>query len=326
MKEKAMAEPLLSVKNLRTYFYTKKGVVRAVDGVDFDVEKGEVLGIVGESGCGKSVTAMSILRLLSPYARIEDGSEICFEGKNLVALQEKELREVRGKDIAMIFQDPMTSLNPVMKIGRQLEEVSIVHGKRSKVEAKKRALEMLYKVGIPSPEKRIDEYPHQLSGGMKQRVMIAMALMESPKLLIADEPTTALDVTIQAQILDLLCFLQEDTGTSIMLITHDMGVVASMSDHLLVMYAGQGVEYGKTEEVFNEPKHPYTRGLLKSIPSLDSDAEELFSIQGTVPNQYACIGGCPFHPRCPCAIEKCARLKPEMEERGNRRVRCWMYD
>ncbi len=319
-------QPLLEVKNLRTYFYTRKGVVPAVDGVDFQVKPGEILGIVGESGCGKSVTSLSILRLLIHYAKIEPGSEINFEGKNLAGLSKKEMRKVRGKDIAMIFQDPMTSLNPVMTIEKQLMETVQNHQGVSKAEARKLALEMMKKVGIPSPEKRMKEYPHQLSGGMKQRVMIAMALMCNPKLLIADEPTTALDVTIQAQILKLMRDLKEETGSAIMLITHDMGVVASMADAIMIMYAGRVVEYGEAKEVFRNPKHPYTVGLLKSIPRLDEKVDTLFTIEGTVPNQYNMPAGCKFWPRCPHATEKCKTEEPALIHLGESQVRCWMFE
>ncbi len=319
-------KPLLEVKNLKTYFYTRKGVVPAVDGVDFQVKPGEILGIVGESGCGKSVTSLSILQLLIHYAKIEPGSEINFEGKNLASMNKKEMRKVRGKDIAMIFQDPMTSLNPVMTIEKQLMETVQNHQGLSKSEARKMALDMMKKVGIPSPEKRMKEYPHQLSGGMKQRVMIAMALMCSPKLLIADEPTTALDVTIQAQILKLMRDLKDETGAAIMLITHDMGVVASMADAIMIMYAGRVVEYGEAKEVFRNPKHPYTVGLLKSIPRLDEKVDTLFTIEGTVPNQYNMPAGCKFWPRCPYATERCKTEEPSLLHLGDCQVRCWKYE
>ncbi|MCI9067476.1 MAG: ABC transporter ATP-binding protein [Lachnospiraceae bacterium] len=318
-------KPLLEVKNLRTHFYTRKGVVPAVDGVDFQVAPGEILGIVGESGCGKSVTSLSILNLLIDYAKIEEGSEINFEGRNLVGLPKKEMCKIRGKDIAMIFQDPMTSLNPVMTIEKQLMETVRAHRNVSKEEARKLALEMMIKVGIPSPEKRLKEYPHQLSGGMKQRVMIAMALMCNPKLLIADEPTTALDVTIQAQILKLMRELKDETGSAIMLITHDMGVVASMADAIMIMYAGRVVEYGQAKEVFRNPKHPYTIGLLKSIPRLDEKVDALFTIEGTVPNQYNMPAGCKFWPRCPHATEQCKTEEPTLRQYGDCQVRCWNY-
>ena len=317
--------PLLEVKNLRTSFYTRKGTVCAVSGVNFEIRPGEILGIVGESGCGKSVTSLSILNLLTENAKIEEGSQILFEGKNLVSLSRKEMTGIRGRDIAMIFQDPMTSLNPVLTIREQLVEAVLAHQKMSKAEAAALALEMMKKVGIPSPEKRLKEYPHQLSGGMKQRVMIAMALICKPKLLIADEPTTALDVTIQAQILKLMRELRDDIGAAIMLITHDMGVVASMADRIMIMYAGQIVEFGRAEEIFENPKHPYTSGLLKSIPRLDQKVDSLFSIPGTVPNQYDMPDGCRFCPRCHCAQEACRENEPPLIELEDGAVRCWKY-
>lgn len=318
-------KPLLEVKNLRTYFHTRKGTVKAVDGVDFQIRPGEILGIVGESGCGKSVTSLSILNLLADYAAIEEGSEINLNGRNLASLSKKEMYQIRGKEIAMIFQDPMTSLNPVMTIKQQLVETARAHGKVTKAEAARLALDMMIKVGIPSPEKRLNEYPHQLSGGMKQRVMIAMALMCNPKLLIADEPTTALDVTIQAQILKLMRELRDETGAAIMLITHDMGVVASMADNIMVMYAGKVIEYGSARDVFKNPKHPYTEGLLKSIPRLDQKVDTLFTIEGTVPNQYDMPPGCKFCPRCPDAEARCKREEPGLISCGSSRVRCWKY-
>lgn len=321
-----MDKAILRVKNLKTSFFTKKGVVAAVDGVDFHVNSGKVLGIVGESGCGKSVTSMSILKLLADYARIDKNSQIILQDKELTRLSKEGMRKIRGKDIAMIFQDPMTSLNPVMTIEKQLVEAVRTHEKISKKEASGRALLMLKQVGIPSPEKRLKEYPHQLSGGMKQRVMIAMALIMSPKLLIADEPTTALDVTIQAQILKLIRELKEETGTAIMLITHDMGVVASMADDIAVMYAGRIVEYGDVHEIFRDPKHPYTQGLLKSIPRLDQIADALYTIEGTVPNQYDMPAGCRFAPRCPYASQKCTEAEPDIIKNGKVQVRCWRYE
>ena len=265
---------LLSVENLQVQFQTKKGINTAVDGVSFSVEKGRILGIVGESGCGKSVTSMSILQLLGSNARISGGS-IKLDGKELIGLPEKEMCRIRGNDIAMIFQDPMTALNPTLTIGTQLMEPIMLHQNCGKKEAWTRAVDVLKRVGIAAPEKRMKEYPHQLSGGMRQRVMIAMAVSCEPRLLIADEPTTALDVTIQAQILELMCELREKMGTAIMLITHDMGVVAETADDVLVLYAGKAVEYGSIEDIFERPKHPYTQGLLNSIPRLDEDVELL---------------------------------------------------
>ena len=274
---------LLSVENLQVQFQTKKGINTAVDGVSFSVEKGRILGIVGESGCGKSVTSMSILQLLGSNARISGGS-IKLDGKELIGLPEKEMCRIRGNDIAMIFQDPMTALNPTLTIGTQLMEPIMLHQNCGKKEAWTRAVDVLKRVGIAAPEKRMKEYPHQLSGGMRQRVMIAMAVSCEPRLLIADEPTTALDVTIQAQILELMCELREKMGTAIMLITHDMGVVAETADDVLVLYAGKAVEYGSIEDIFERPKHPYTQGLLNSIPRLDEDVELLNTIEGTVPD------------------------------------------
>lgn len=317
-------QPLLEVKNLKTQFVTKKGTVVAVDDVSFKIEKGEILGIVGESGCGKSVTSLSILRLLPEIGEIAGGS-IVMNGKNLAELSELEMCEVRGNKIAMIFQDPMTSLNPVLTIGQQLIEPFVIHQKLGKDKAKEKALEMLKKVGIPSPELRMKEYPHQLSGGMRQRVMIAMALSCEPSLLIADEPTTALDVTIQAQILQLMRNLRDSTGTAIMLITHDMGVVAEMADNILVMYAGKAVEYADADSIFKRPQHPYTQGLLNSIPRLDEDVDELYSISGTVPNQYDMPKGCRFWPRCPYAKPICQKEEPNTYNVNESLVSCWKY-
>lgn len=321
-----MEKPILEVKNLKTSFHTRKGTVTAVAGVDFQIQPGKILGIVGESGCGKSVTSMSILNLLADYAKIDKDSHIIFQDRELTTISQKEMRKIRGQDIAMIFQDPMTSLNPVMTIEKQLVEAVRTHEKISKKEAAGRALLMLSKVGIPSPEKRLKEYPHQLSGGMKQRVMIAMALILSPKLLIADEPTTALDVTIQAQILKLIRELRDETGTAIMLITHDMGVVVSMADEIAVMYAGRIVEYGDVHEIFKNPKHPYTEGLLKSIPRLNQSDAALYTIEGTVPNQYDMPTGCRFAPRCPYATEKCSVSEPDIVKADQIQVRCWKYE
>ena len=276
-------QPLLSIRDLKTYFYTDDGVVPAVDGVSFDLKKGGTIGIVGESGCGKSVTAMSIMGLIpSPPGKIV-GGEIIFEDQNLLEMTLPELRKIRGNHISMIFQEPMTSLNPVYTIGNQIMESIILHQKLDKAQARKRAIEMLALVGIPSPEQRINEFPHQLSGGMRQRVMIAIALSCNPKLLIADEPTTALDVTIQAQILDLMRDLREKLGTAIMMITHDLGVIAELVEHVVVMYTGRIVESASTEAVFENPRHPYTIGLLGSVPRLDTEQERLATIPGVVP-------------------------------------------
>lgn len=320
---------LLEVKNLRTYFNTEDGVVPAVDGVSFHINAGETLGVVGESGCGKSVTSISILRLVPNVSgRIMEGSEILFEGKNLLDLTEKEMRDVRGNDISMIFQEPMTSLNPVMKIGKQLREVLMLHQNKSKEESRAISIEMLTLVGIPRPEKIIDEYPHSLSGGMRQRVMIAMALACNPKLLIADEPTTALDVTIQAQILGLMRKLKTEFNASVMLITHNLGVVAETCQRVIVMYAGKVVEEGSIFEIFEEPKHPYTVGLLASVPKLDTGEEtKLESIPGSVPNPLNMPLGCRFEPRCKKALPICKEKQPELTILGEERtVRCFLYE
>ena len=316
---------LLSVENLQVQFQTKKGINTAVDGVSFSVEKGKILGIVGESGCGKSVTSMSILQLLSSNARISGGS-IKLDGKELVGLPEKEMCKIRGNDIAMIFQDPMTALNPTLTIGNQLMEPIMLHQNCGKKEAWTRAVNVLKRVGIAAPEKRMKEYPHQLSGGMRQRVMIAMAVSCEPRLLIADEPTTALDVTIQAQILELMCELREKMGTAIMLITHDMGVVAETADDVLVLYAGKAVEYGSIEDIFEKPKHPYTQGLLNSIPRLDEDVEMLNTIEGTVPAPGNMPAGCRFAPRCPYGKERCMKEKPGVYHVENSLVSCFRYE
>lgn len=307
-------DKLLEIKDLKTYFYTDDGIVKAVDGVNFSVESGKTIGIVGESGCGKSVTAMSILRLIpDPPGKIVSG-EILFNGKDLTKISEEELRHIRGNDISVIFQEPMTSLNPVFTVGYQIMEALMLHQKLSEEEAKKKAVEMIKLVGIPRAEKIVDEYPHQLSGGMRQRVMIAMALSCQPKLLIADEPTTALDVTIQAQILELMNELKNKLNTSIMLITHDLGVVAEMSDHVIVMYSGKVVEDAPVDELFKNPRHPYTIGLMNSIPSLIEEGERLESIEGAVPNPLYLPKGCYFHPRCKFATDECRNGQPELRE------------
>lgn len=321
-----MAEKLLEVRGLKTYFYTEDGVVPAVDGVDFVLNKGETLGIVGESGCGKSVTSLSIMRLIpDPPGKIVEG-EILFEGSNLLEKTEAEMRNIRGNDISMIFQEPMTSLNPVFTIGDQIMEAIILHQRLNKAEARERAIEMLRLVGIPSPERRVDEYPHQLSGGMRQRVMIAMALSCNPKLLIADEPTTALDVTIQAQILDLMRKLRDEFGTAIMLITHDLGVVAELAERVVVMYAGKIVEKADVKLLFGNPLHPYTVGLLGSIPKLTEQQDRLQVIEGVVPHPAFMPKGCRFHPRCKEAREICKVEEPELLEHSpGHLVACWKY-
>jgi oligopeptide/dipeptide ABC transporter ATP-binding protein len=317
-------EKLLEVKNLKTYFYTYEGASKAVDGVDFEIYPGETLGVVGESGCGKSVTALSILRLIPmPPGKILDG-EIVFQGKDLLKLNDKGIRSVRGKEISMIFQEPMTSLNPVYTIGDQISEAIMTHKKVSKAEAKKRSIEMLKKVGIPLPDQRFKEYPFQFSGGMRQRAMIAMALSCGPKLLIADEPTTALDVTIQAQILDLINSLKDQFNMSIMMITHDLGVIAEVSDRVVVMYAGKVMEYADVETLFEDPMHPYTWGLMNSIPKIGHKIKRLATIPGVVPSSLKFPKGCKFNNRCLLADEKCFNLEPDLVEvtKGHT-VRCW---
>ena len=324
--------PLIDVKDLRTYFYTEDGVVKAVDGVTFRIEPERTLGVVGESGCGKSVTALSIMGLVPiPPGKIESG-EILFyrdgQATDLTKLNPKgrEYRSIRGKEIAMIFQEPMTSLNPVFTIGYQIMEAITLHQKVSKKEAREKAIEMLRQVGIPLPEQRVDEYPHQLSGGMRQRAMIAMALSCNPSLLIADEPTTALDVTIQAQVLDLMRDLQKRFHTSIMMITHDLGVVAEMCEEVVVMYLGKVVEHAPVRPLYHDPKHPYTQGLLKSIPSLATKKERLEPIKGVVPDPLDAPPGCPFHPRCPHAMEVCTRETPSLKEVApGHQAACWLY-
>jgi oligopeptide/dipeptide ABC transporter ATP-binding protein len=318
-------EVLLSIHELQTYFFTDADVVKAVDGVSYDIKKGRTLGVVGESGCGKSVTALSILRLIpDPPGKIVGGS-IHFEGRDLTKLPMSEMRKIRGKDIGMIFQEPMTSLNPVFTVGFQIMEPAVLHLKLSASEARKRAIDVLAKVGIPAPEKRIDEYPHQMSGGMRQRVMIAMSLICNPKLLIADEPTTALDVTIQAQILDLVRKLQDDLGMSVLVITHDLGVVAELAHDVAVMYAGKVIEYADVQTLFANPRHPYTIGLFHARPRLGSHKERLDTIQGEVPNPLEFPQGCKFHPRCPYAFDKCrVEEPPPFDLGGGHEAACWL--
>lgn len=317
---------LLSVKNLSTEFPVKKGIVRAVEDVSFDVDAGEILAIVGESGSGKSVTSLSVMGLLAEPGHVAGGS-MEFEGKDLTKLSEKQYRELRGNDMAMIFQEPMTSLNPVYRVGKQITEAIRTHEKVSKAEAKTRAVDLLRKVGIPSPEARINDYPHQMSGGMRQRVMIAMALACNPKLLIADEPTTALDVTIQAQILDLLRRLRDDTGMAVLLITHDLGVVSETADRVVVMYCGQVVEEADVRELFDHPMHPYTLGLLKSIPRLeDDDTKRLYMIKGMVPNPLEMPPGCHFSDRCDSCMDICRQQIPDLVDLDGHKVRCFLYE
>ncbi len=315
------ATPLLDVEDLRTWFFTRDGVVRAVDGVSLRVMPGETLAIVGESGCGKSVTALSLLRLVpSPPGRIVSGS-VRFEGRDLLSLSDAEMRDIRGNQISMIFQEPMTSLNPVMTIGRQIGEILMLHQKLSRPRARARAVEMLRLVHIPEPERRIEQYPHELSGGMRQRVMIAMALACNPKLLIADEPTTALDVTIQAQILDLMRELKQKIDAAIILITHDLGVVAEMAERVIVMYAGHKAEEAPVRALFRRPLHPYTKGLLGSVPRLGVASAEapprLVEIPGTVPSLKDPIPGCPFAARCSFTTDICRQEMPVLEEKAN---------
>jgi len=319
-------EYLLRVKGLKTYFYTEEGLVKAVDGVDFDVKAGEVLGIVGESGCGKSVTSLSIMRLIQTPPGEIAGGQIIFGGEDILELPEEEMRHIRGNRISMIFQQPTTALNPVFTVGDQIREALKLHEGLSDAAAREEAATLLRRVGIPDPDRRLKEYPHQLSGGMRQRALIAMSLACQPRLLIADEPTTALDVTIQAQILDLMRDLREKINTAILLITHDLGVVAEMVDNVLVMYAGKVVEYAPVKELFEAPKHPYTQGLLASIPVLGTVKEKLDTISGTVPSLLNLPPGCRFAGRCPYRMERCDQEEPPLIKlEGNRLVRCWLY-
>ncbi|MGE0718122.1 MAG: ABC transporter ATP-binding protein [Alphaproteobacteria bacterium] len=320
----ASSTPLLAVRDLKTYFRTEGGLFRAVDGVSFTVDRGRTLGIVGESGCGKSVTSLSIMGLVPQPPGIHAGGEILFEGEDLLKKRKAELRRIRGGAISMIFQEPMTSLNPVFTVGDQIIEAITAHLDLGAAEARERALAMLKRVRIPSPERRIDDYPHQMSGGMRQRVMIAMALACGPKLLIADEPTTALDVTIQAQILDLMRTLRDETGTAIILITHDLGVIAGIADDVVVMYAGKIVESAPVKALFADPQHPYTIGLMGSIPKLDEERDRLASIEGTVPPPFALPAGCRFNPRCPFADDRCRTTEPPLRPlRDGHLVACW---
>lgn len=316
---------ILEVNNIRTSFFTDGFEIKAVDGVSFELPKGKTLGIVGESGSGKSITALSILRLIDKTGKITDG-EILFNGRDLTKLSEKEIRSIRGNDISMIFQEPMTSLNPVYTIGKQIYEALKVHQGLNKEKGKQRTIELLQLVGIPSPAQRIKQYPHELSGGMRQRIMIAMALACNPKLLIADEPTTALDVTIQAQILELINGLQEELGMSVIMITHDLGVIAETCDYVAVMYGGQVVEFQEVINLFKNPKHPYTIGLLNSMPRHDIDVDELEPIRGNVPSIRNMPKGCRFAPRCPFATKLCVAELPALEQtEDGSEIRCWIY-
>jgi len=318
---------ILQVKDLKAYFKLDEGLLKAVDGVSFDLRKGETLGIVGESGSGKSVTNLAIMKLIpSPPGRIA-GGEVFFDGKDILKMSDNEVRALRGNKISMIFQDPMTSLNPFLRISTQMVETIVLHQKLDKKAAKEKAIEMLRLAGIPAPEKRIDQYPHQFSGGMRQRVMIAMALSCNPEILIADEPTTALDVTIQAQILDLINELSDRLGTAVILITHSLSVVAGMCDKICVMYAGRVVEKGNADEIFADPRHPYTQGLIKSVPRLDKENKQrLYSIPGQPPNVINLPDCCPFFPRCERAMDVCKTKYPKVAELGPKRtVACWLY-
>ncbi|MEX0935974.1 MAG: ABC transporter ATP-binding protein [Gemmatimonadota bacterium] len=321
--------PLLSVRDLRTYFSTDAGLARAVDGVSFDIDRGETLGIVGESGCGKTVTSLSVMGLIpDPPGRILPGSSIRLRDRELLALPEKEMRRVRGDQIAMIFQEPMTSLNPVYTVGNQIQEALRLHRNLGKAEARRIGIGLLREVGIPEPERRFGEFPHQLSGGMRQRIMIAMALSCEPDLLIADEPTTALDVTIQAQILELLADIRGHREMAVLLITHDLGVVAEVCDRVVVMYAGQVVESGTVHEIFHRPRHPYTEGLLASLPDLARDRGRMHPIEGTVPSAVNWPSGCRFRARCPHAWHQCGAPPPllDVADQPGRASRCWLEE
>ncbi|HLS10426.1 MAG TPA: ABC transporter ATP-binding protein [Lentibacillus sp.] len=320
-------ETLLALENLHTHFFTDNGEVPAVNGVSFSINKGEIVGIVGESGCGKSVTSLSIMQLVpNPPGKIVNGN-IHFKNENIVHASAKRMKQIRGNEIGMIFQEPMTSLNPLFTIGNQLIEAIRFHRKMTKKEAKQESIDLLNLVGIPRAEEVVDEYPHQLSGGMRQRVMIAMAVSCNPDMLIADEPTTALDVTIQAQILDIMRNLNEERDTAILLITHDLGVVAELCERVIVMYAGQVVEEGSVREILKEPQHPYTRGLIRSLPRLHGDEQTLYSIPGTVPKPGMEQTGCQFAPRCEFAFDRCFKEAPELYNLGDgRSSRCFLYD
>lgn len=321
-----MSKELLRVNNLKTYFYSDRGVVKAVDDVSFHVNEGETLGIVGESGCGKSITCMSLVRLVETPPGKYEGGEILFNGEDMLKVSDARIRQIRGNDISFIFQEPMTSLNPVFKIGRQISEALILHRGMSKEEARKESIRMLELVKIPNPERVVDDYPFALSGGMRQRAMIAMALACEPALLIADEPTTALDVTIQAQVLDLMNELKQKINASIIFITHDLGVIAEMSDRVMVMYAGKAVEVASTVDIFKNPKHPYTIGLIGSKPDMSTESSRLTVIPGNVPDLSNLPTGCPFNPRCDRAMDICRKVFPgEIILDGNHRISCWLY-
>jgi peptide/nickel transport system ATP-binding protein len=320
-----MTEPVLSVRNLRVEFATRHSVLRAIDGVSFDIAKGEVLGVVGESGAGKSVTGLAVIGLIDPPGRLS-GGEIYLSGLRIDNLPPEEMRRIRGKRIGMIFQDPLTSLNPLYKIGDQLIETIRTHSSLSESAARKRAIDLLAEVGIPAPDKRIDAYPHEFSGGMRQRVVIALAICAEPELIIADEPTTALDVSVQAQIIALIKRLGRDHGTAVMLVTHDMGVIAETSDRVAVMYSGRVAEIGPVRDVVQSPLHPYARGLMGAIPTLASDTERLVQIPGSMPRLSAIPPGCSFNPRCAFAFDRCRTERPEPIAHGTQAVACHLYD
>ena len=320
-------ETLLEIDNLRTYFKTDAGIGQAVDGITLSIPRGRTVALVGESGCGKSVTALSILRLLPSPPAYHPSGAIRLRGEDLLKFSDDQIRSVRGNRVSMIFQEPMTALNPVFRVGSQIAAALRVHRPLSKKEAREHAIELLYRVGIPAPDERVDDYPHQMSGGMRQRAMIAMALACGPDLLIADEPTTALDVTIQAQILDLLRKLQSDSGMSILMITHNLGIVAEMADEVAIMYAGKIVEHGPMREIFRAPSHPYTLGLFKSLPSMSTPGERLYAIRGAVPPATRFPSGCRFHPRCPHALDVCRREVPAPITVGDAHTAaCWLHD
>ena len=319
-----MAQPLLRVENLRIEFPTRHGTLLAIDDASFHIDEGEILGVVGESGAGKSITGMSIIGLLDPPGRIA-GGRIFLDGQRIDQLSYEEMRRIRGKKIGAIFQDPLTSLNPLYTIGRQLVETILTHSEMSPAQARKRAVELLVEVGIPAAERRIDSYPHQFSGGMRQRVVIALALCANPRLIIADEPTTALDVSVQAQIISLLKTLTREHGAAVMLVTHDMGVIAETADRVAVMYAGRLVEVGPVEEVIKRPKHPYTVGLMGSIPAIGHRIERLVQIEGAMPRLTDIPSGCAFHPRCPKAFERCRTARPELVPVARSQAACWLY-
>ena len=324
-----MTRPLLSVKDLRMYFFVHPEIIKAIDGIGFDIHRGRTLAIVGESGCGKSATGLSLLRLIqSPPGRVV-GGKMTFKRHDLLSLSERAMRRIRGSEISMIFQEPMSSLNPLMTIGQQVMETLLLHTSVRKKEARREVVEAFARVGLPDPEQKFHNYPHHLSGGMRQRVMIAMALACNPSLLIADEPTTALDVTIQAQIMALLNRLQRETGMAILLITHDLGIVAETADDVAVMYAGRVLEHADTRAIFKKKLHPYTQGLFKSLPQLSSKGKKLYSIAGVVPDLAMLPGGCRFWPRCPEVHDRCKKTEPELKHvngDNNHKVACWLYE